>query len=186
MGIPDQIVASASRIGVDPALALAVAQRESGFNQNARGSSGEIGIFQLMPETAAQLGVDPYNTQQNIDGGILYLGQMLGRFGDTALALAAYNWGASRVESAIAQYGSAWLAAAPSSVQGYVQGVLAAAGYGQPQLPAVAPQIETPAGGTYVSTLPPPTPSLDIGTVLLYGALAVFGFFAVRSVVGSS
>lgn len=186
MGIPDQIVNVATSMGVDAGLALAVAERESGFNQNARGSSGEIGVFQLLPSTAAQLGVDPTDVNQNIRGGVRYLGMMLGTFGDPALALAAYNWGVGHVQGAVAQYGDAWLAAAPSSVRAYVQGVLAAAGYGQATAPMPSPIEISPGSGTYVSSLPPPAPSIDIGTVLLYGALAVFGFFALRSVLGGS
>lgn len=94
MTIQQQIVASAIAQGIDPNFALAVAQRESGFNQGAVGSSGEIGVFQLMPTTAQQLSVNPYDQQANIDGGIKYLKQQLNAFGnDPALAAAAYNAG---------------------------------------------------------------------------------------------
>lgn len=84
----------ALRQGVAPALALAVAQTESGFNQGARGTSGEVGVFQLMPPTAAGLRVDPYDLLSNIRGGITYLRQMLGVCGGREdLALMAYNSG---------------------------------------------------------------------------------------------
>jgi soluble lytic murein transglycosylase-like protein len=95
--VQDDISAAASRYGVPSWLALAVAQRESGFNQNARGTSGEIGVFQLMPGTAAQLGVNPLDLSQNIDGGVRYLSQMYGQFGDWRTALEAYNGGPGNV-----------------------------------------------------------------------------------------
>lgn len=89
-----KIVRTAEFHGVDPALAVAVAQVESGINQNARGSSGEIGIFQLMPSTARYLGVDPYDEDQNIEGGVRYLKEMLRVCGGDAFsALLAYNSG---------------------------------------------------------------------------------------------
>jgi soluble lytic murein transglycosylase-like protein len=93
----DLISASAAKYGVPSSLALAVAQRESGLNQSARGTSGEIGVFQLMPGTAAQLGVDPSSLDQNIDGGVRYLSQMYQQFGDWHTALEAYNGGPGNV-----------------------------------------------------------------------------------------
>ena len=117
--IQQQIVAAAASVGVDAAIALAVAQRESNFNQGAIGSSGEVGMFQLMPATAASLGVNPYDASQNIQGGVAYLAQMYAMFGDWNDALAAYNWGPGNVSNS----GGAW----PSSVANYVNGVLSQA-----------------------------------------------------------
>ena len=85
--------------GVPPAIALAVAQKESGVSQwtssggLVTGSSGEIGVFQLMPGTAASLGVDPTDLTQNIQGGITFLAQLYQKYGDWAQALSAYNSG---------------------------------------------------------------------------------------------
>ncbi len=66
---------------------------ESGYRANARSSAGAIGLGQLMPATAAQLGVDPHDWQANLDGSARYLLMMLAQFGTPELALAAYNAG---------------------------------------------------------------------------------------------
>ncbi|WP_444643404.1 lytic transglycosylase domain-containing protein [Caproiciproducens sp. R1] len=84
-------------------LLKAVAKVESGFDADAVSSCGAQGVMQLMPGTAASLGVEnPLDAEQNIMGGAKYLSQMLDRYdGDTKLALAAYNAGSGNV----AKYG---------------------------------------------------------------------------------
>jgi len=110
--------------GINPVLALAVARQESGFNPSAVSKAGAIGVMQLMPATAAQLGVDPTDPAQNIQGGVAYLKQQISQFSDPAQALAAYNWGAARVQAAVAQYGPDWLSHAPAETQNYVSSIL--------------------------------------------------------------
>ena len=83
--------------GVDPRLLAAVAWSESGFNPGARSPAGAIGLMQLMPRTAAGLGVDPKDPAQALKGGGTYLAQQLESFGRTDLALAAYNAGPGAV-----------------------------------------------------------------------------------------
>jgi soluble lytic murein transglycosylase-like protein len=124
MAIADLVTETAQAEGVDPRLALELAIEESGLKQDAVSPTGAIGVMQLEPATAAELGVDPSVVEQNILGGVRYLKQQLERFGDPVAALAAYNWGPSRVTNAIAQWGSGWLIYAPAETRGYVTRIL--------------------------------------------------------------
>lgn len=95
----DLIMQTAYEYGVDPKLARAIAIAESDMNQDEISPVGAIGVMQLMPETAASLGVDPYNKSDNIVGGVRYIRQMLDTFdGDVPLAVAAYNAGPGAVQ----------------------------------------------------------------------------------------
>lgn len=90
---------AAARYQVDPRLVAAVAQTESGGNQEAVSPAGAVGVMQLMPDTAAGLGVNPYDKRQNIEGGAKYLRQMMDTFGgDVQKAVAAYNAGPQAVK----------------------------------------------------------------------------------------
>jgi hypothetical protein len=97
---PGLIASSAQKYGLDPALLSRLASTESGGDPNARSPAGAMGVMQLMPGTARDLGVDPSDPAQNIDGGAHYLKQQLDRFGSPELALAAYNAGPGRVARA--------------------------------------------------------------------------------------
>jgi soluble lytic murein transglycosylase-like protein len=90
----------AKQHGVDPALVRAVIHAESGFNPRARSHKGAMGLMQLMPGTASDMGVsDPMQAAQNIRGGVKYLALMLEKFnGNVSLATAAYNAGPAAVE----------------------------------------------------------------------------------------
>lgn len=87
--------------GVPAALVRAVMRVESCFDPRAVSRVGARGLMQLMPETAAQFGVrDSFDADQNISGGVRYLGQLLDRFkNDTRLAIAAYNAGPTAVDT---------------------------------------------------------------------------------------
>jgi hypothetical protein len=96
-------IEAARRHGLDPELVLAVVSVESGFRPQAVSPKGAQGLMQLMPATAASLGVDDaFDPEQNLDGGVRHLGTLLTLYGgDLPRALAAYNAG----ESAVARHG---------------------------------------------------------------------------------
>jgi hypothetical protein len=101
-----------------PPKPAAVAWQESRFNPAAVSPKGALGVMQLMPGTARTLGVDAGDLKGNIEGGVVYLGQMLQRFGgDLPRALAAYNAG----PEAVARYGGVPPFA---ETQAYVRAVL--------------------------------------------------------------
>jgi soluble lytic murein transglycosylase-like protein len=93
--IDQNIQMAASKYGLSPHLLRSVIRHESNFDPQAVSPAGAQGLMQLMPATARELGVhDPFDIEQNIDGGARYLRQMLDCFkGNRTLALAAYNAG---------------------------------------------------------------------------------------------
>lgn len=89
---------AARKYQVDPKLVSAIAEVESGGSQDATSPAGAIGVMQLMPDTAASLGINPYDKKSNIEGGAKYLREMLDAFdGDIRKAVAAYNAGPQAV-----------------------------------------------------------------------------------------
>lgn len=170
---------AAARYGVPPDLAVAVAQQESGGNPHAVSSAGAQGVMQLMPATAAALGVsNPYDPAQNIDAGVRFLSQLLGQFGDVALALAAYNWGPGNVS----KHGyDNW----PSETVNYVSSILGR--IGQALTPPAAPGVPAPvinmdpsvdpgSGESPGAPMMMPADTLGTGTALLF--LAGLGVLA--------
>lgn len=92
-----RIEAQALRHGLPSSLLQAVAWQESRGRTAAVSRKGALGVMQLMPATAAAMGVDPHDPDDNIRGGALYLRRQLDRFGSVPLALAAYNAGPGAV-----------------------------------------------------------------------------------------
>ena len=96
--IKETIVKHSMEMGVDPALALSIAKKESGFRHEIRSAHGAVGVFQLLPSTANKMGYNPYYLSENIKAGLTYYKMMYKMFGSTELALAAYNAGPGNVK----------------------------------------------------------------------------------------
>lgn len=126
------IDAAAAKYGVDPALAHAIALNGEGYGkytpQGSTSPKGAHGVMQLMPDTAKELGVDPNDMAQNIDGGVRYIKQLSDQFnGDPALIAAGYNAGPANA----AKHGNDWASyPVPNETGPYVQRVVGA--YGNP------------------------------------------------------
>lgn len=91
--IKQNIIKQARLMGVEPAIVLSIAKMESGFKQDIKSAGGHIGVFQLSPVTAKNMGLNPYNLDDNIKGGITYYKNMYNKFGSMELAVAAYQTG---------------------------------------------------------------------------------------------
>ncbi len=114
------IDAAAQQYGIQPALLHGLIQQESGFDAGAQSSAGVSGLTQLMPSTAASMGVaDPFNAAESVEGGARYLSEIMRVFGGNATdALAAYHAGPGAVQ----QYGGV---PPYAETQQYVSNVLA-------------------------------------------------------------
>ena len=96
--VKETIVKHSLEMDVDPALALSIAKKESGFKHELKSSHGAVGVFQLLPSTAKRMGYNPYHLNDNIKAGLAYYKMMYKMFGSTELALAAYNAGPGNVK----------------------------------------------------------------------------------------
>ncbi len=113
-----------AQYGVSPSLLAAVAKAESGFDPNAVSPAGAEGMMQLMPQTAAGYGVNPFDPTQSVDAAAQILSSDLQQFGSVPLALAAYNAGPGAVQ----QYGG--IPPYPET-QSYVNEIMSTLGSGQ-------------------------------------------------------
>jgi hypothetical protein len=97
-----QITHYAAVAGLNPVLVASLVKQESQFNPMATSSVGAMGLAQLMPATAASLGVsNPFDPEQNLDGATRLLAHLIGKYDSWPLALAAYNAGEGRVDSCL-------------------------------------------------------------------------------------
>jgi len=98
--IQEMVSQISSKYKIDDKLVMAVIKQESNFNPTAVSKAGAVGLMQLMPGTAKTLGVtNPYSAEQNIEGGVKHLRNMLDKYkGNLILALAAYNAGGGNVD----------------------------------------------------------------------------------------
>lgn len=96
--VKETIVKHSVEMGVDPALALSIAKKESGFKHELKSAHGAVGVFQLLPSTAKRMGYNPYYLSENVKAGLTYYKMMYKMFGSTELALAAYNAGPGNVK----------------------------------------------------------------------------------------
>ena len=154
-----EIDAAAARNGVDPALLRGLIRQESNFNAGATSPAGAMGLTQLMPATAAGLGVtNPSDPAQNIEGGAKYLKQQLDRFGgDVAKALAAYNAGPGAVQkyNGVPPY---------AETQNYVKNVTAYANEYRQAGAAVTAPVANTATSAALSASPLMTAALGVQT----------------------
>ncbi len=155
----------ANEEGVNETELLALVYQESRFNPCATSGAGAVGLTQLMPETASELGVNPYDIEQNIRGGARYYKQQLIRYGGNVnLALAAYNSGAGNVNK--------WGGIPPfKETQGYVANIT------EKWIPAF--------GGSDVSNIPM---NYGGGTTAFSGArtASINAFARTAAIAGSS
>lgn len=129
--------AAALRHGLNPELFRAQIQQESSFDPKARSKVGAMGLGQLMPGTARDLGVtDPFDPEQNLEGSAKYMRQLIDRYGgDERKALAAYNWGMGNVD----KFGLSML---PKETQGYLRSIETRSGGAIGRQPQRAPVQE--------------------------------------------
>lgn len=200
--VQSEVTAAAQKYGVDPQLALLIAQHESAYQQInpktgttiqstlANGQPGALGVMQLMPATAAGLGVNPYDEQQNIDGGVRLLSQLLKQFnGNVTNAVAAYSAGPGAVQ----KYGGV---PPYAETQNYVQWINARySGSGSASDSSGSPSTsDTPSTSSSLFDLSSLFPSLpssdtqyDIGGLVLSGQdLIVIGGIALAAVLVSA
>ena len=163
---------AAKEVDIDPRLAVLVASHESGLNPHAMNqTSGAIGIMQLMPATAASLGVNPHNVMENIMGGVHYLHQQFTAFKENSKALAAYNWGPRHVSEAIERWGESWLDHAPTETRNYVNSIISQLGTS-----AAAPLPSAAAQSVALALAPRPPASIgsnSVASILNAGLLRI-------------
>lgn len=138
----DMIRKEAIAQGVDPDLMLRMVAQESGFNPMAKSKAGAGGLFQLMPGTAKEMGVqNVYDPATNIKGGVGYYKKMLDLYGEPQAAMIAYNWGPGNFDKHRA--GAESHKSLPQETSDYVQALYASGG-GRPPPQGAEPSVGAP------------------------------------------
>ena len=125
VSIDDAVDKASKKYGVDKSLIMAVIRQESDFDPKSTSGAGAMGLMQLMPGTASEMGVsDAYNVEQNVDGGTKYLKELLDTYSNTKeLALAAYNAGPGMLQNR-GVTGTGDISKLPYETRDYVQKVM--------------------------------------------------------------
>lgn len=111
--------------GIPPTYFVNQIQAESSFNPNAVSPVGAIGIAQFMPTTAAEMGINPWDPVQALEGAARYMATYYHQYGnDYAKALAAYNAGPGVVDALVSQYGSYWMYHLPLETRNYIYKIM--------------------------------------------------------------
>jgi soluble lytic murein transglycosylase-like protein len=136
------IAQAAQQFGLDPMLFKRQLYQESGLDPTRRSSAGAAGIAQIMPDTAANLKVDPWNPTQSIFGAARYMRSILDgpAQGDYAKALAGYNWGPGNIQ----KYAAGRM---PQETRNYVKSIMGGSGQKQQQVGPQETAAQMPAGG---------------------------------------
>ena len=148
-------IAEGEKYKLDPSLIRHVMAKETGNladKANAVSKAGALGVMQLMPGTAKDMGVrDPFDPVQNIEGGVKYLAKMQRKYDDPKLAAIAYNWGPGNTDRWLAQGGD--MNRLPKETRNYIAGL---AQGGSVQHYANQGQVESDDGGSVLDTIFPP------------------------------
>lgn len=110
--------------GIDPDIFERQMNQESGFNPNAVSQAGAIGIAQIMPGTAAEWNVDSTDPVASLSAAAVAVAHYYTLYQSYPKALAAYNAGTSRLDTALTQCGTSWRACVPVETQRYIQAIM--------------------------------------------------------------
>ncbi len=124
--IIDAILADAAAFGIDPEIAVRQCRTESSFSVSAYNKRSDcFGLFQLSRAAALEMNVDRLDWRENISGGLRYLSKMLRRFDeDYPKALAAYNYGPTKVRRLLNKWGANWREHLPAETKNYLTKIL--------------------------------------------------------------
>nr|BBH89440.1 hypothetical protein KTC_41910 [Thermosporothrix sp. COM3] len=116
--------AAARAAGIPEEYFVKQIDAETGFNPNAMSPVGAMGIAQFMPDTAASLGIDPWNPEQALYAAARMMSSLYKTYGDYAKALAAYNYGSGNLQTVLNACGSGWMGCLPGETRAYIYKIM--------------------------------------------------------------